>query len=599
MKWSRVEAMGRDVDIDEGVAARFADPLWLIGRQWQLGELDGDDAAQPAVVRFSIREAPLVSYSVRTFGDGASGSSVDLRRPLPTDTPLETLIESAPEPSSGYAGLHRSIRAGQRLARLLSAAGLAKAVAGLRSAFAPSVPGPNAPRLPATGGAAGALLARRGIDGGAIATASEEERSVALTDLSDDDRDKALAIISDWVTAEADAGGDAWRANRFEHKFSVAADDGGTEVVLRADEHQGGRVDWHSFDIDAEASGSAVIADADRSTRRRGGTAIATPVRFAGMPASRWWEFEDGEVNFGDLDAGPGDLARLAVAEFAAVYNDDWFMIPARARRASLLQVESLEVFDTFGQKHTIHPASVIDHELAERVHGDDAGDQRAWRYFELSGDTHGDEARAPWVLLPPSLSTTLHGPDIERVVFVRDEDANLAWAIERLVEGPLGRPVDRASTWSGWSSRTDSEPDNVRETRRYGDEHWRWELETSPPPWWIPMMPERQNAGTEQVRLRRARMATWQQHAPSDVGPKGELLEPSAPFYVYEEEVPRSGATVTRSWQWARWQDGGTHLWLQRRKRNGRGERSSGLEWDVLHDVAGPAPARSRDDTG
>ena len=49
------------------------------------------------------------------------------------------------------------------------------------------------------------------------------------------------------------------------------------------------------------------------------------------------------------------------------------------------------------------------------------------------------------------------------------------------------------------------------------------------------------------------------------------------------EDEVPREGARVTRAYQLARWFDGGTYLWLGRRKTVGRGEGSSGLRFDVI----------------
>jgi hypothetical protein len=38
----------------------------------------------------------------------------------------------------------------------------------------------------------------------------------------------------------------------------------------------------------------------------------------------------------------------------------------------------------------------------------------------------------------------------------------------------------------------------------------------------------------------------------------------------------------VTRAYQLARWIDGGTYLWLGRRKTVGRGEGSSGLRFDT-----------------
>jgi phosphoribosylformylglycinamidine (FGAM) synthase-like amidotransferase family enzyme len=41
--------------------------------------------------------------------------------------------------------------------------------------------------------------------------------------------------------------------------------------------------------------------------------------------------------------------------------------------------------------------------------------------------------------------------------------------------------------------------------------------------------------------------------------------------------------ARVTRSFQYARWVDGSTHVWMGRRKQPGRGEGSSGLRFDTL----------------
>ena len=57
-------------------------------------------------------------------------------------------------------------------------------------------------------------------------------------------------------------------------------------------------------------------------------TMIPVPVSFAGMPNTRWWAFEDGKTNFGDIDAATTDLAKLMFLEFALVYSNDWFVIP-------------------------------------------------------------------------------------------------------------------------------------------------------------------------------------------------------------------------------------------------------------------------------
>lgn len=47
-------------------------------------------------------------------------------------------------------------------------------------------------------------------------------------------------------------------------------------------------------------------------------------------------------------------------------------------------------------------------------------------------------------------------------------------------------------------------------------------------------------------------------------------------------EEVPRWGVVVSSAFQYGRTADGRGVLWMGRRKRAGRGKRSSGLRFDV-----------------
>jgi hypothetical protein len=87
-------------------------------------------------------------------------------------------------------------------------------------------------------------------------------------------------------------------------------------------------------------------------------------------------------------------------------------------------------------------------------------------------------------------------------------------------------------------------------------------------------------------MRLERGRVLkvdqTWQ-----FVEAEGRILNPDVAtpdrLGIFEEEVPREGIRVTRSYQLTRWHDGSTHLWVGRRKRVGRGEGSSGLRFDTL----------------
>jgi hypothetical protein len=75
-------------------------------------------------------------------------------------------------------------------------------------------------------------------------------------------------------------------------------------------------------------------------------------------------------------------------------------------------------------------------------------------------------------------------------------------------------------------------------------------------------------------------------------VKPRGIILrpgldeEPPQAYFIHEEEVPRAGAIVTRTYQRTRWRDGKIYTWLGRRKQTGRGQGSSGLECDRIVSV-------------
>jgi hypothetical protein len=568
MSWTRIEAMGRSLGVDEGTQACTADPLWMIGRQWQIGELRGDDAARPAAARVTVGSARIDRYRP---------AATPTMRPLPENMPLERLAESMPGTDRGAAGTFHAAERGNRLMRTLRRAGLAAAADRLRAAFpfrAPSNPVAVGP----AGALAASMVARRGLDGAELATAPPARVEQALSGLPATEKAQATSLLDTWRGQHNAPPPQSWVDQRMEYRFSVGAPTDLGPVTLIADGHPGGPLDWYSFDVDARTAGPAApeapAAEADLVETTI--AVVPTNARYAGMPASRWWEFEDGAVHFGDLDAGPSDLARLAIADFVTTYADDWFILPVRIPTGTLARVLQLEVLDTFGGSTTIDPAAVVDRARAPNR-------PRVFKLFELHADPSA--GRAPWLYVPAVFASTLEGEPLERVEFARDEGANLCWAVERLVEGPLGRAVDRARAWSSSRAATTASVD--RDTQ--ADERWEYRVEPAPPPWWIPLLPQRL-ASSAETNLRRARMHSWTDLDRAVVGARGVVLRPNQPLRVREEEVTRSGVTVERRWQFARWHDGHTHAWLQHRKRPGRGERSSGIRWDRIEPTTAPA---------
>jgi hypothetical protein len=65
----------------------------------------------------------------------------------------------------------------------------------------------------------------------------------------------------------------------------------------------------------------------------------------------------------------------------------------------------------------------------------------------------------------------------------------------------------------------------------------------------------------------------------------------PPRPYFVNEEEVPRSGVRVVQAFRRTRWRDGRAWVWFGARKESGRGERSSGLAFDQIPSRASNQP--------
>ena len=572
MTWDRIESQARSVEIDEALQSQIADPLWMLGRQWQVGEFAGDDAAQPAAVKLVAGSTALLTYR---------GTQMDSPQRIPRGVPLEAVVETTAIVSVGMAGMRASAESGRQLLRRFRNAGLQDVAERFKEAFPLAEPD-HLLGTDARPGVASRMLAARAFSGEAAARARGPKLARMLQGIPEERLAKGKDIYQEWrANRSAAHDTDAWEPQRLEYSFSVAAWTDEGEIVLEADEHHGGHLDWYSFDVSHDERKSHGIKK--QKLTKHEVTTIPAPVRYNGMPADRWWEFEDGDVHFGDIDAGANDISSMAVAEFATVYSDDWFYVPLRLPVGTLTRTLSVEVTDTMGATTTIDPATQLDYDRQPEG-------PRPFRLFELAGDDHIEQHRAPWLLLPPVTASSLSGPALERVELARDEGANLAWAIERLIEGPLGRAVDRGDAFHASQAIANADTEATsKQPLRYGDETWRYRLESSSPPWWIPLIPQRIEPGSAQTILRRARMNTWDTHDEIHVGPKGTLLQPAGPMTIFEEEVPRSGARVERSWQYARTRDGGYLIWMQRSKRNGRGERSSGLRWDILEPVQRP----------
>lgn len=545
--WDRIEPRCRTNDPAQGLEARVHDPLWLLARQWQVGEFEGRDAGSPVVASVQSSVSAIDRFSIAGQAPESYGGS----------RPIETLIEQeSTRPGNGADDLRQAAEAGLYFLRLLTAAKLPPSIANLYRAQYPLKVNESASHS--------ATALERVVDGRALDGVKLHTDLLAAgaslptaPPIPVQQHDAVLQITRNWLEwysglfAEPHSSQAAWSADQLEYRFSMAAaGDNGSYV---AQEYDGGSIDWHAFDRTTVTLGGGT---AQPTVTKQ--TFIATPVTFRGMPARRFWEFEDGGTNIGLLSAAAEDLGRLLLREFALIYGNDWFQFPLPAPVGSQIWITSLAIADTFGIAVPIPHYSTIDGALGR------------WHMFSISPDPLAPPvisslAQTLPLLLAPSAVAPLDSSAIEDILLLRDEPASLVWGIERTVIGPSGLPLDRTVEWRV-NAPTPAPPS--------GDPTLHYLLGSTVPDYWLPYLPVKLDPAGH-LQLRRGRLPT------AATGPQGRMLSEAAAILV--EEVPREGVHLERRYRWARGVDGTGYMWIGRRRSTGRGEGRSGLRFDYL----------------
>jgi hypothetical protein len=556
--WSRLEPLDQSIDLDASLSAPIADPLWLLHRQWQLGELEGNDAGSPIAVTVARSQSRLSAYRLgdpRTAGGTRIGYD-------PAAMPLEPLVEA--ERVRGVPRAHRRLAAetGAQWLRLLKARGFANLLPAYRSAFRIDLEPSKTPEADPVGAEAAILLDGRAVDGDRIAAELRKARDPngQLTKLPPSfpaGPPGVLAVAVEWLrwyeTLLVEPGAPratppGWQSRRLEYRFSAAARVGAREATFGAVAYDDGHLDWPDL-----STGHSRLSVPAATPATATDVVIPVPLSYPGMPAHRHWEIEDSQVSFAGIEAGSTDIVRMLLTDFALIYGDDWFVVPFSAPVGSLVTIQTVAVRDTFGVTTAVGPAAA------------EAGDRR-WAMYEFSPSP----AAAPTssipgpdsLLIPPALPAVLGGSPLEETAFFRDEQANLVWAVERKTASRLGTPVDRYR-YSQPSTRVAVNVTDI------GDANLVYRLTTPIPGNWYPYLPRRTLTGDD-ITLERLPART----------PEGQIVTESA--VLEDEEVSRGGLVVERAWQFARWSGGQPMLWLGRRVKGGRGEGSSGLAWDL-----------------
>lgn len=578
-RWNRLEGRPRTHDFERALKAEVRDALWMLAKQWQLGEFMGDDAGSPVLARICLGSAAFDRFHPGTAAD----ETFSLERPL------ETTVERRPVRwTTGASKLSLDLRLalGRRWCMLIDDS-LTKGR--LTQDYRPAYLGEYPIDIPDPALAADApicahadvwqqfsAVAERAMDGydllDHMASGGTAADNVGAATADDTKELEALGnrlktFFATLVDQPDDPARDAWQPSRFEYRFGCTAPYDTADFAATAEEYYSGHLDWYSVDRGGKPAGAPA--------ELRGDTFIPAPLVFSGMPNTRWWEFEERRTNFAQVTPDTPEIGKLLLLEFGLVYANDWFVFPYTLPIGSVARVRGIALTNVFGERIWIEPA---------RRRGEAEWD--AWSMYQLTGN----DATSDLVMLPTT-PFVLEGPAIEEIALVRDEMANLVFGIEKRV--PMGSGLGKPGGEAGRElfqalERIEGKPPPPRPPVALV----RYELMNTVPEHWIPFVPVHVTGSARETQMQRGAMPRLLGPNPAafkPVEPRSSLLRPGLdeaprkPFYVFEEEVPRAGVQVALAYQRTRWLDGKVFVWLGAGKQTGRGEASSGLAFDRL----------------
>ena len=296
----RLEAEPALADLARGFRAEIADPLWFLGRQWQLGEHLGEDASSPITVGYRCRLTPIDPLD----GDLAQD---------PRTTPAEAIVESEP---GDFWTPGRRVRAGRLVAAAADDAG------------APLTPDPAL------------LLAGLPVPYDALDDTGFDGRALWLARA-------ALGLDPAWfgdLRPPDPEPRDLWDPAEFAYSADFEA--GGVPLGLRR--HDGGDLDWYSVDAENDLPGPTTPAERK--------TVYADRLQYPGAPLPRWWQIEDRKVDIGGYAPDRSHLATVLLVDLIVNQSDDWFRFPVDALAGHVATLDEVLVTDSFGEVWSVDP---------------------------------------------------------------------------------------------------------------------------------------------------------------------------------------------------------------------------------------------------
>lgn len=568
--YQRLEPSPYSEKFERNLNTEVRDAHWMLFRQWQVSEFIGEDAG----TAWKVRVAASHYKMNHLHANNKAGGSME------EDKPLEALVESEPlQPD-----LRVRLRLGNLFKNLLNDAGLSANFPEFQKIYAFDNP-PSSTEIANDPEVSLVYLSikHKALDGWKLFS-----DLLAYEDNLDSWANEQITnniVVAEMIAAvclqfinqvdyrynfrqQSSKGGHFWQTDQLEYQFGLAnkdfgnsgeADDPDAQMTVKS--YSEGSLDWYHFDLEKVPS----VNDFQKRAF------MPVPMQLkSGMPAN-WWGIEEGSFNLSKILVKDTGLLDTLFIEFALNHGNDWFIIPYTMDINTLCKISSIVVTDVFGIQYIIRTAN------------EQPEDNYGWSIFSQTGAKDGQI-----FYLAPTLLKSEESKPLEKIYFMRDEGANLVWAVQDILPNQLGKGVSAYE-----SSRL---PEALSPSGQ--SDKMKFILGTPVPKNWIPFLPVSLDGAQKEMILQRARMPD----SPAKDWPRGVLLsEPTTTplkyydekdpnkemtsngYFVREEAIPRAGLEVYRHYQRARWVNGETVTWIGRKKKVGKGEGSSGLVFDQL----------------
>ncbi len=629
---NRLESRTREGDVTDALRLRIHDPLWMLSRQYQMGEFRGNDAGVAMKVRCHVRERSLGALL-----DGSDANNTLTENP---EMPIEPLVERMDRVITPYVRVESALyfldlmkKNGCDAQQLCSLRNILRSICPLpENVYNPSSLDHEAVRdctrnentrlnsfLSAHRAYAfdGYLLYEQICDSvqnlvNKLDNLLQKESSdiavgiLGILQALSESPYPILATYRKWFQGKylpiKGQKQQTWKTQQMGYDFKVRSSEG----VFSAKDYSSGNVSWHSFDVDKNVNGQSKGESRDIII-----STLPSLATFSGAPASRLWEFEDQKVFMGNSSEMQAK-GNIAVMEYATMYDGDWMVVPLDTTIGKYITVDHIEVYDTFGVR------SVIKDRAGSKDKSQKKESQK-WQMFTSADANNVEGCCADGLFFPPSVMDTQESAPIEEIQILRDEMANMVWAVEERLEDGAGSTLDAtllAARVSAFCDERNEEMvndarskislslDENQKTQIKSDKSmdFKYVLQTDVPLNWIPLVVQHLPGkgseydafllGGRETILRRGKMplsflGKWYGVKPlTSILNEGIQENRETPLFINEEEVQQVGQKIIKTCQRSRWILGKTFQWTGIKTSLRQMQGSSGLVYDRLLEV-------------